>query len=48
MAIYLDVDGSEGEGDDAKGEGVHNDHSIYALVVPKGISDANLPGCGWQ
>jgi hypothetical protein len=48
MAIYLDVAGSEGEGDDPKGEGSHDSHDIDALVVLMSISDANLPGCGWQ
>jgi hypothetical protein len=48
MPIYLDVAGSEEEGDNAKEEGTHDGHAIDALVLPKGISDANLPGCGWQ
>ncbi len=48
MPIYLDVAGSKGEGDDAKGEGTHDVHVLDALVAPVSISDANLPGCGWQ
>jgi hypothetical protein len=48
MPIFLDVAGSKGEGDDAKGEGTHDSHSEDALVVPMRISDANLPVCGWQ
>ncbi len=48
MPIYLDVAGSEGEGDDSKGEGTYDGHAIDALVVPMSKSDGNLPGCGWQ
>jgi hypothetical protein len=44
MPIYLDVAGSEGEEDDAKGESSHDSHAVDALVVPMSISDANLPG----
>jgi hypothetical protein len=48
MPIYLDVAGNKEELNDAKGEGTHGGHAVDALVVLLSISDASLPGCGWQ
>ncbi len=40
MPIYLDVAGSEGEGDDAKGEGAHDSHAVDAPVgAPHELAD---------
>ncbi len=45
MAIYLDVAGSEGEGDDAKGEGTHDSHAVDAPVgAPYELADQHHRG----
>ncbi len=45
MPIYLDVAGSEGEGDDAKREGAHDSHAVDAPVgAPHELADQHHSG----